>query len=104
MATAGKIVLTTTAVDLFNANYGEADDGFACETFYVGADIYSSSNVEVNVAGLHKPDEWFPIARGSNNLFRLGPGSPHAERITRVRARATNEELAIVLFGVVARF
>lgn len=68
MASAGhSVTVGSTDTVIFKS----ANDGGQCTEFMVGCQSGSASNLLVNVQGLHKPGEYFPIYKGAAVVFRL---------------------------------
>lgn len=81
----------TTGFNIFDNNGGK------CTTIVVSVDSGSSYGALVNIPGLHKSGEFFPIAAGSKEYFRLDYNG-----ISTVFAKG-NGGTATVSWGVIAR-
>lgn len=66
MPTANSEVISSTGKSVYN----NEDQG--CTTFRVTCDSGSAQSAMVNILGLHAAGDFFEIAAGGSELFRLG--------------------------------
>ncbi len=91
MASAGKYqTIDSTGEVIFSSTA----DGGACSGFVIGCHPDSENNIEVNIVGLHKTGEYFPIYIGGYERFNLSENG-----ITSVFARSATGN-AIIDYGV----
>ena len=77
--------------------FDSSTDGGKCTTFVVKVDSGSANGVLVNIPGLHKSGEFYPIGVGGKEYFRLDYNA-----INTVFAKGDGGT-ATVSWGVIAR-
>jgi hypothetical protein len=90
MPTAGTATVDSAGTEIY-------DDSRGCTTFRVRVTSTSASAALVNVRGLHDNGEFFTVAIGGEELFRLGDND-----IKRVFVKGDGGD-ADVQYGVIAR-